>query len=103
MEHTLNYVNPPKYSEYKRKAKANDREFELTKEQFDRLSTGNCYYCNVEGPNGIDRIDNSKGYSIENCVSCCKHCNYVKGNLSIKLFNEWKKRFIEHQKSEEDK
>jgi 5-methylcytosine-specific restriction endonuclease McrA len=28
----------------------------------------------------LDRKDNSKGYSIENCVVCCSRCNAIKGN-----------------------
>lgn len=28
--------------------------------------------------NGIDRIDSSKGYTLDNCVPCCKVCNEMK-------------------------
>jgi 5-methylcytosine-specific restriction endonuclease McrA len=28
---------------------------------------------------GIDRKDNEKGYTEENCVPCCKRCNGIKG------------------------
>lgn len=28
--------------------------------------------------NGVDRVDNSKGYSSENCVSACQTCNLMK-------------------------
>ena len=31
--------------------------------------------------NGIDRMDQKHGYVIENCVSCCKLCNFMKGAL----------------------
>lgn len=30
--------------------------------------------------NGIDRLDNTKGYTPENSVACCKHCNSLKGD-----------------------
>lgn len=33
---------------------------------------------------GIDRINNSLGYTIENCTPCCKSCNKLKSNFSIK-------------------
>ncbi len=36
--------------------------------------------------NGIDRINNNKGYIIENCVPCCKRCNLMKSVLSEKEF-----------------
>lgn len=29
----------------------------------------------------IDRIDNSKGYSLNNCVVCCWKCNKLKGSF----------------------
>lgn len=29
--------------------------------------------------NGIDRLDNSKGYTIDNSVACCSKCNIAKG------------------------
>lgn len=28
--------------------------------------------------NGVDRIDSSRGYELDNCVPCCKHCNTIK-------------------------
>ncbi len=40
-----------------------------------------CYYCGFQSEyklNGIDRIDNNKGYIQINCVSCCKMCNLMK-------------------------
>ena len=33
----------------------------------------------------------------DNCVPCCKHCNYVKGDLSIGDFEIWTKRFVGKQ------
>lgn len=50
-----------------------------------------CHYCDTQiewapfrdMPKGhrynLDRKDNSKGYSIENCVVCCWECNELKG------------------------
>jgi hypothetical protein len=40
-----------------------------------------CYYCKSQKENevnGIDRVDNSKGYTKDNCVSCCQFCNRMK-------------------------
>jgi hypothetical protein len=48
-----------------------------------------CYYCgykNSDFVNGIDRIDSKKGYILDNCVACCKMCNYMKGSLSVDVF-----------------
>lgn len=32
--------------------------------------------------NGVDRIDSSKGYEIDNCVPCCGECNTMKMDYS---------------------
>lgn len=81
------------FNTYKRNAKKRDRGFLLTKEQFKQLSQQDCFYCGTKPHNiaqhkygigkfiynGIDRIDNNKGYVVNNCVACCFVCN------------EWKK------------
>lgn len=28
--------------------------------------------------NGIDRVDSSKNYTIDNCIPCCTMCNFMK-------------------------
>jgi hypothetical protein len=101
MAHNLDYKNPPKYSVYKKRAEERFKGEEmLTEEEFKHLSQKNCHYCGKSGPNGIDRIDNNKGYAKENCVPCCKHCNYVKGDLSQNDFETWRYRFISKQSKE---
>jgi hypothetical protein len=35
---------------------------------------------------GIDRIDNSKGYIVDNCVPCCTYCNTIKGTRTVEEF-----------------
>jgi 5-methylcytosine-specific restriction endonuclease McrA len=32
--------------------------------------------------NGIDRKNNSLEYTLENCVPCCRQCNFAKQGLS---------------------
>lgn len=61
---------------------------------FSSLVKGKCYYCgqvgsNSTGYNGIDRVDNSKGYIEGNVVSCCKQCNRAKGTESAELFRKY--------------
>jgi hypothetical protein len=36
--------------------------------------------------NGVDRIDNSRGYLLDNCVPCCWDCNQMKGGKSIYIW-----------------
>jgi len=61
---------------------------ELQFEDFEKLVKEKCYYCDYikEGEaNGIDRVDNSKGYIKENSVACCEICNRIK-NIYHPLF-----------------
>jgi hypothetical protein len=56
--------------------------FLLTLEDFAAIVNRPCYFCgDSKTPRGIDRFDNSLGYEIENCVSCCKTCNMAKKTL----------------------
>jgi hypothetical protein len=52
--------------------------------QFEEISNQPCIYCqnklcesSSQGSN-LDRIDNSKGYTIENVRPCCKICNSIR-------------------------
>jgi hypothetical protein len=93
---------------YKYSAKNREIEFLLTDEEFRSLIERSCYYCGAPPSNrfvsdwvsdpevliysGVDRKDSSVGYRNENCVSCCKVCNYMKDVLSIEDFIEQCKR-----------
>jgi hypothetical protein len=102
MAHTLDYKERPSYNTYERRARKNfPNDNMISKDEFINITTKECYYCGREGPNGIDRIDNEIGYQSDNCVPCCKHCNYVKGNLSNEDFNTWKNRFVKKQSVQE--
>jgi hypothetical protein len=39
--------------------------------------------------NGLDRLDNTLPHSNENCVACCKYCNYAKRERSLEDFKVW--------------
>lgn len=87
-------------SSYKRNAKTKNLLFELTDAQAITLFADICHYCgalprktiikpNHYGEfvyNGIDRLDNSLGYTTDNCVTCCFVCNYLKGKYNDKDF-----------------
>jgi hypothetical protein len=91
------------FGEYKRGALSRGYSFELTSEEFRNITRQNCHYCGCKPSqikhlwtiksthgdytyNGIDRIVNTKGYTIENCVPCCKTCNIAKGKLTQEEF-----------------
>lgn len=73
-----------KYSEYKSSAIKTKRDFELSYEEFLTLWQKNCAYCDATiSTVGIDRIDSSVGYTIENCAPCCFDCNNMKSNRNL--------------------
>lgn len=85
---------------YKIRAYNNNIDFNLTLEEFGRLTSQNCVYCGrkpdcikkIPGPYGsytyntIDRVNNELGYIFSNCVSCCYNCNSIKSNKTISEF-----------------
>lgn len=92
------------YNEHLRSSKYRKLENSLTFEQFNDLISRNCDYCGSQPTesgrkyvkrNGIDRVDNSIGYVIENCVSCCKDCNRAKGTMSRSEFIEMIRKVYE--------
>ena len=61
--------------------------YELTKEQFMSFWQKPCSYCGDQIETiGLDRIDNSMGYTIENVTPCCKSCNALKSNMNAADF-----------------
>lgn len=76
-----------KFSEYKKSAKDHNREFLLTKDDFNDLWGKPCYYCNAEIETiGLDRINNEIGYTRINVVPCCIRCNKMKKNINYEDF-----------------
>ena len=75
---------------YKSNAKLKGLEFSLTEDEFMDIITKPCFYC--EKPplklsstntgrllyNGIDRIDNSRGYVLGNVLPCCTRDNKMR-------------------------
>ena len=96
--HDIHYnQNSGSYEVYRKRAIENNKTFELTRKQFEELRTQSCYLCGklTNKPlhiNGIDRFNNTRGYTIENSRSCCSLCNFIKRDLD---FN----RVIEHLKT----
>lgn len=101
----LNYL----VNVYKNGAKARGIEWGLTKEECRTLFAGDCHYCGAAPSNkarsrtsvflynGIDRVQNSGGYTPSNVVSCCGICNHAKHTLSSEEFVGWALRLAAHQ------
>lgn len=91
-----------KYLTYKDRAVRSNLPFTLTYTEFSHLILAACEYCGSTGRNcfkvkshedfyynGIDRVDNSKGYTLENCVTCCFICNRAKSTMTRESFLTW--------------
>lgn len=90
----------------KKRAKKRGLDYELTEKQYRELTQQDCYYCGAKPNNiskdkgrygvylynGLDRIDNLKGYTIDNVVSCCQRCNAAKKNYTLQDFKDWIER-----------
>ena len=85
------------YQRYKRRAKEENRFFDLTVEYFKRYYKANCFYCDdILGTVGFDRVDNTKGYTVDNTVPCCKMCNVMKNDRNKTQFFQHIRKVYEH-------
>lgn len=98
------------YYYYQRNARVRGYEFCLKKTEFRTFVESNCFYCGASPSNckkqrcntgdyvynGVDRKDNTKGYSLTNCVSCCGICNRMKLTMSQEEFKMWIKKAYDH-------
>jgi hypothetical protein len=103
------------FNKYRIAARERGYEFLLTKDEFRSLTALPCNYCGLppsqvtnynpkDTPgngnyiySGVDRVDNGKGYSKENCVPCCKTCQYAKRDNSVDDFLQWAARLAAYQ------
>lgn len=99
-----------KYKQYQKDAKSRGVSWDLTFDEFLSLASQNCNYCGSEPKNrhtneskteeflyqGIDKIDPTTGYSIENCVPCCYQCNLSKNNYTLIEFLIWIESVYKH-------
>lgn len=72
----------------------------LTPHQYTRLIKLPCHYCGAAPQNqtklnrgqgmllynGVDRVDNNRGYTRTNVVPCCSACNTMKARLTVAEF-----------------
>jgi hypothetical protein len=94
-EYSQSIWSNSKSDPYERQIKTavkSNKEFALTIEQFKVLINGECYYCGKKNStkhlNGIDRKDSKIGYIIDNCVTCCGDCNFMKNVVLDTVFIE---------------
>ena len=99
------------YLGYKARARKRRLSFEIGRDDFRRLTKGNCVYCGVPPTrekrqkscnggykyNGLDRVDSEKGYILSNVASCCAQCNQAKLDFSSEDFLSWIERVSSYQ------
>lgn len=100
-------------SRYKKGAKTRGIAWLLSSDEFRAIATKPCVYCgcapkakwptndSLNGAfiySGADRVDNGGPYSEQNCVPCCKACNYMKRDMSKDEFMNHIKSIFEFQK-----
>lgn len=110
------------YVQHKRNGIMRSGEY-LTREEWWEVVSKPCYYCgeieirnkykNVKSRlkiqkykeyydvqmNGVDRRDNTKGYTPENSISCCKNCNLMKRCMSEDEFIKHCERIVNYYKN----
>jgi hypothetical protein len=86
-------------------------EFSLSKAFFRKLVKSPCHYCGQQNTQrtsshrrngsfyhiGVDRKDNTKGYTIKNSLPCCKICNRAKSAMTYRQFKNWIKKLRMHK------
>ncbi|MFC1453637.1 hypothetical protein ACFLQL_00470 [Verrucomicrobiota bacterium] len=94
---------------YKRSARERNMPYELSDIELYTLLKNNCYYCDKTLSNlmsfnghhfeynGVDRVDNTKGYIVNNCVSACITCNIAKHQMTPDEFEQWIIRVYNHR------
>jgi 5-methylcytosine-specific restriction endonuclease McrA len=99
--------------QYKHSAKNRGLDFSIPDSVFIDLVQKSCHYCGAPPSNiakvstrkhrngeviysGLDRIDNTKGYTPENVVPCCINCNRAKRTMTRDAFLTWVSRVYMH-------
>jgi hypothetical protein len=91
---------------YQSGARKRGHVWDLSVFEFSDFVSQDCHYCGCPPDcgndefryNGLDRLDNNKGYYAGNVVPCCWTCNKAKGNLPYDEFRKWIFRVSEHQR-----
>lgn len=109
---TYEYAIAKVLDHYRYAAAKRGLSFDLTRQQALAFMAMDCHYCgrppsnlckeHLEGAgafsyNGIDRSDNTKGYTLSNCVPCRGICNKAKGRIPPAKFRDWLSDVAWHQ------
>lgn len=62
--------------------------WDISREDYALLRQEPCFYCDGPLPphgKGLDRLDESRGYEIDNVVPCCRFCNGMRHGLGLSI------------------
>ena len=95
--------------QYRWAARKRGLAWELTADDFYRITQEPCFYCGLPPSatakpsrngsyiySGIDRLENRTGYVSTNVVACCSTCNHAKHVMPVVVFLSWIDRLIAH-------
>ena len=85
-----------KYLGYRANAKRKGHYWDLSREEFSSFWGVPCNYCGGRIETiGLDRVNNSKGYILDNLVPCCKECNLMKRAMDVSVFLSYIQKIYE--------
>lgn len=101
------------YAQYRQGARRRDIDFSLTRKEFYVLIGRPCHYCGTPPEfrivsdrlnggcvaGGIDRKDNTLGYTPSNSVPCCRTCNIGKGDQPYEEWIAYLERLVTYRRA----
>jgi len=89
-----------RYAHYKEGAEARGLTFNLTGPEFWSFWQNPCAYCGSDIETiGLDRIDSSQGYSVDNVTPCCARCNEMKMSDSLETWLSHMQKVLTHMEN----
>lgn len=87
------------FRDIKRGAEKRNLEFKITLDQAAGFKNKKCNYCGKAVKRiSLDRVNNNRGYVIDNIVTCCEKCNRMKRNMTVNEFINQCKKIIQYSR-----
>lgn len=97
--------------QYQKGAATRGLTWNLSSDDFRRLTALDCHYCGAApgqvrttAPssgsyvyNGLDRMDNTRGYELDNVCPACRPCNFAKKDMPYEDWMAWIARLASYQ------
>lgn len=96
------------YEKAKEASLKRGKDWELSISEYFKLTASPCLFCGCEltwktGSILLDRIDNSRGYYLDNVNPCCGDCNMIRGTqLTVDEMCEFMKGVLKYRQAQDD-